>query len=131
MEVVYDGHRYLGGNVYTGLAFCCLVGREDRERCIILGVRFLCIYYITRYIHPARLIFIKMAFFPGTSSKASMLRQDLSNQCLPLEHTLFDFSNDITPVVLAHKNDTPSPSAHTTRPTESMDEVDGRVWHIV
>ena len=68
---------------------------------------------------------------PGTSSNASMSCRGLSNQCLPLEHTLFDFSNDITPVVLAHKNDTPSPSAHATRPTEPMDEVDGGVWHIV
>ena len=54
MELVYDGYRYLGGNVYAGQAFCRSVGREDRERCIVLGVRFSMYLQYIGYIYPAR-----------------------------------------------------------------------------
>ncbi len=60
-----------------------------------------------------------------------LLHEHLSNQRLALEHALFDLPNDIPSVILAYENDPATPSAHPTGPAEPMDEVDGRVWHIV
>ena len=50
---------------------------------------------------------------------------------LSFEHPLLDLRNNISSVIFPNKyNSSPSPS-HSPGSPKSMDEINGRMWHII
>lgn len=52
-------------------------------------------------------------------------------QGLTPEHSLLNFRDHIPSVILPHEDDTPSPPPHSPCPSQPVNEIDGRVRHII
>lgn len=78
------------------------------------------------------LVFSFVHYYTGT--RYIFLRKEVSFQSyesLSLEHALLNLSHNIPPIMLPNKYNTPSSSPHSTRPSQSMNEIYRGMWYII